>query len=441
MAKAVYDRQEIMELLNSLVNGSYQEVPPEQYPDPGEQEIVRIINTLYRQREHVQRTWSDTLQRSEKRLREIIETTPVGICITNQSGNFEYVNPPYCRLYQYDAAELLGKHFTTVVPEGDRDRLSNLHEEFMGRRWELRGEWTVQRKDGSRLIILADAAYIIDVDEQPKKVTFVVDITDRKRAEEQLQETVSRLHSEIEERKHIEKVKREVERIIQHDLRNPLNGILTATELLLRDDLSQSQKELALLIRESGRKLNTMINSSMDIVRMEEGSYTLEVQQLNLFDLLSDCRAETIGIARKYGVRLVFEVDGEPIDWNAHFTVYGEEIYLEDMLVNLIRNAIEASQPDDEVRVSVTTGDPYVVDIHNPAPIPHEIRSRFFERYSTFGKSSGSGLGTYVARLIARVHNGDIDFTSEQSNGTHLIVRVPRSVVRKGSLEQAAGNV
>ncbi|TVR30006.1 MAG: PAS domain S-box protein [Spirochaetaceae bacterium] len=429
MAKAVHDRQEIMKLLNSLVNGNYQELPPEQYPDSEEREFVRIINTLYRQRQQIQQSWSDTLQRSEKRLREIIETTPVGICITNQSGNFEYVNPPYCRLYQYEAAELLGKHFTTVVPEGDRDSLTELHEEFMGGRCELRGEWTVRRKDGSLLNILADAAYIVDVDEQPKKVTFVVDITDRKRAEEQLQETVSRLHSEIEERKRIEKVKREVERIIQHDLRNPLNGILTATELLLRDDLSESQKELALLIRESGRKLNTMINSSMDIVRMEEGSYTLEVQQLNLFHVLSDCRAETIGIARKYGVRLVFEVDGEPIDWNAHFTVYAEEIYLEDMLVNLIRNAIEASQPNDEVRVSVTTGDPYVVDIHNPAPIAHEIRDRFFERYSTFGKPDGNGLGTYIARLIARVHNGDIDFTSNQSDGTHLIVSMPRSVV------------
>ncbi len=429
MAKAVYDRQEIMKLLNSLVTGSYQELAPEQYSDSEEREIVRIINTLYRQRQQIQQSWSETLQRSEKRLREIIETTPVGICITNQSGSYEYVNPPYCRLYQYEAAELLGKHFTMVVPEGDRDRLTELHEEFMGGRCELRGEWTVRRKDGSLLNILADAAYIVDVDEQPKKVTFVVDITDRKRAEEQLQETVSRLHSEIEERKRIEKVKREVERIIQHDLRNPLNGILTATELLLRDDLSESQKELALLIRESGRKLNTMINSSMDIVRMEEGSYTLEVQQLNLFDVLSDCRAETIGIARKYGVKLVFEADGEPIDWNAHFTVYGEEIYLEDMLVNLIRNAIEASQPDDEVRVSVTTSDPYVVDIHNPAPIPHEIRDRFFERYSTFGKPDGNGLGTYIARLIARVHNGDIDFTSDQSDGTHLIVRMPRSVV------------
>ncbi|TVQ37984.1 MAG: PAS domain S-box protein [Spirochaetaceae bacterium] len=429
MAKAAHDRQEIMQLLDSLVNGSYRELSPERYPDHEEREIVRLVNMLYRQRQQIQQSWSESLQRSEKRLREVIETTPVGICITNADGIFEYVNPPYCRLYQYRPEELLGKHFTLVVPESERGRLSELHGEFMGRRWELRGEWTVQRKDGSQLSILADAAYIIDIDERPKKVTFVVDITDRKRAEQQLHETVARLHNEIEERKRIEKIKREVERIIQHDLRNPLNGILTATELLLRDDLTESQKELALLIRDSGRKLNTMINSSMDIVRMEEGSYELALQDLNLFDILSDCRAETIGLARKYDVALIFEVDGRAIDWNAQFSVHGEEIYLEDLLVNLIRNAVEASKPGDQVRISVTTGDPYRIDIHNPAVVPAEIRGSFFERYSTFGKPNGNGLGTYIARLIARVHGGDVDFTTNETEGTHLTVTLPRSQI------------
>lgn len=426
MGKALHDKQEIMNLLNSLVNGTYREVPPEQFSDQEAQDIIRLINKLYDQRKQIQQTWSMNLERSEKRLREIIETTPVGICITNEDGVFEYVNPPYCRLYQYRPEDLLGRHFTVVVPDADRSRLSNLHAEFMGRRWELRGEWRVQRKDGEALNILADAAYIVDIDGKPKKVTFVVDITDRKRAEEQLQQTVTRLHDEIEERKRIEKMKREVERIIQHDLRNPLNGILTATELLLRGELSKEQQELALLIQESGKKLHTMINSSMDIVRMEEGSYELKAQELNLIDVLSVCLSETVGLARKYGVKLLFEVNGAPVDWNDQFVIFGEEVYLEDLIVNLIRNAIEASETGDEVRVRATTGDPYRIDIHNRAAVPEEIRDCFFERYSTYGKKNGNGLGTYIARLIARVHGGDVDYTTDERDGTHLVVALPR---------------
>ncbi len=426
MGKALHDKQEIMNLLNSLVNGTYRELPPEQFSDQEAQDIIRLINTLYDQRRQIQQTWSYNLERSEKRLREIIETTPVGICITNEDGIFEYVNRPYCRLYQYSPEELVGRHFTVVVPDADRDRLSDLHAEFMGRRWELRGEWRVQRKDGEPLNILADAAYIVDIDGHPKKVTFVVDITDRKRAEEQLQLTVTQLHAEIEERKRIEKMKREVERIIQHDLRNPLNGILTATELLLRGELTQEQQELALLIQESGKKLHTMLNSSMDIIRMEEGSYTLNAQELNLIDVLSDCMSETVGLARKYGVRLLFEVNGTPVDWNDEFVIYGEEVYLEDLIVNLIRNAIEASEAGNEVLVRATTGERYVIDIHNSAAVPEEIRDCFFERYSTFGKRNGNGLGTYIARLIARVHGGEVNYTTDAHEGTHLIVTLPR---------------
>jgi PAS domain S-box-containing protein len=277
---------EVKRLLNELLNDRYREIPLEQVNDQEERELVRTINSLYHQRQASMSVYQDNLKRSEQRLREIIETTPVGICITNSEGIYEYVNKPYCRLYQYEPEELLGAHFTKVVPAHDRTRLTNLHEEFMGRRWELRGEWSVLRKDGQEINILADAAYIVDVDGRPKKVTFVVDITDRKRAEEQLREMVERLNQEIEERKRVERIKQEVERLIQHDLRNPLNGILNAAELLLRDNPTESQRELLVMIKESGNKLNTMISSSMDLVRMEEGTYELELQQINVADLL-----------------------------------------------------------------------------------------------------------------------------------------------------------
>ena len=423
---AQHNMQEIMRLLDAVVNDSYQVVEPESYPDQDQQQLIRTINEIFAQKQQIHDQHRESLGRSEKRLREIIETTPVGICITSEDGIFEYVNPPYCRLYGYEQQELIGKHFTIVVPESQRHRLSNLHAEFMGRRWELRGEWTVQRKDGTPMNILADAAYIIDVDERPKKVTFVVDITDRKRAEEQLHHTVHRLNEEIEQRTRIEKIKGEVERIIQHDLRNPLNGILTATELLLRDDLTDHQRELAVLIQESGKKLNTMISSSMDFVRMEEGTYELQVQELNLVDILSDVRSEIIGIARSQGVKLHFVVNGASIDWNDVFLVYGEEVYLEDLLVNLVRNAVEASSEGESVTISIGTGDTCVIDIHNAGVIPVEIRHRFFERYTTFGKRNGNGLGTYIARLITRAHNGSIRFTTEEGEGTHLVVELPR---------------
>jgi PAS domain-containing protein len=58
---------------------------------------------------------ADAVRRSEARLRTIIDSTPLGICITNEDGIFEYVNDAYCRIYGYAPTELIGEHFTKIV--------------------------------------------------------------------------------------------------------------------------------------------------------------------------------------------------------------------------------------------------------------------------------------------------------------------------------------
>lgn len=114
---------------------------------------------------------------------DVIEKAPVGICITNQDYRYEYVNPTYCRIYGYTYDELVGRQFTVVVPEEYRKDLEDLHDKFMNQERELEGEWTVVTKSGEQRTILANAAYVVDAVGRPKKITFVLDITARKRAE------------------------------------------------------------------------------------------------------------------------------------------------------------------------------------------------------------------------------------------------------------------
>jgi PAS domain S-box-containing protein len=129
----------------------------------------------------------------EKTMLDVIEKTPVGICITNEEHLFEYVNPAYCRLYGWTWDELIGRPFTTVVPPEHRATMIELHDRFMRREYELEGEWEVVRKDGTRLNILANAAYVVDERGRPRKITYVVDITARRRAEAERDRLAARL--------------------------------------------------------------------------------------------------------------------------------------------------------------------------------------------------------------------------------------------------------
>ena len=129
-------------------------------------------------------------------LEKIIEKTPIGFCITDAEGYHELVNSAYCNIYSYAEEELLGEHFSIVATEDNKEELTELHDHFINGNSELRGEWEVKDKDGDRKIILADATRIKGPDEQYKKVTFVIDITRRKKLEEKLKQANEQLQEE-----------------------------------------------------------------------------------------------------------------------------------------------------------------------------------------------------------------------------------------------------
>ncbi len=424
------DLATVTALLRQIASGKFTPVTVDDDPDSPVGEFAAAVNDLAEQREEIVRSYNADLKQSEGRLRGIIESTPVGICITDENGYYEYANPTYCKLYQYEPEELIGNHFTLVVPDEYRDELIRLHDEFMGRRYELRGEWSVKKKSGEIMNIIADAAYIIDVDGRPKKVTFVLDISERKRAEQMLKQTVDRLNDEMRQREELEKVKAQVERMIRHDLRNPLNGIIAAAEILMVDDISDEHRDLCMIIRESGRKLNTMLSSSMDLIKMEEGTYELRPRPVNLVEVMQEVRRECDPLAAGTGVRMAFKIDGDEPEWSEQIPIEGEKLYLSTALANIVRNAVEASSKSDTVTISVTTGDPYEIEVHNSGVVPEEIRGVFFDRYATSGKKNGTGLGTYVAALVTRVHRGEISFTTSERDGTSVLITFPARQAR-----------
>jgi len=99
-----------------------------------------------------------------------------------------------------------------------------------------------------------------------------------------------------------------------------------------------------------------------------------------------------------------------------------------------VKNAVEASPRDRDVVVSCRI-EPREIrfDIHNQGAIPEAVKSRFFEKYVTHGKSNGTGLGTYSAQLIAKAHGGRIAFNTSEAEGTTVTAILPRGANQIGS--------
>ena len=156
----------------------------------------------------------------------------------------------------------------------------------------------------------------------------------------------------------------------------------------------------------------------------------LHPEDLSLREVVRSAISEVQSIGEPDGITVTLRSADGPD------TVQGERIHLENLFSNLIRNAIEASRPNESVTVNIQRDTDFLIDIHNSGVIPADIRDRFFDQYVTSGKPDGSGIGTYVARLIAEVHGGSIDFSTAADTGTHLYVRLPFEAPTQSGIQE-----
>ncbi|MFP4427856.1 MAG: ATP-binding protein [Desulfovermiculus sp.] len=232
---------------------------------------------------------------------------------------------------------------------------------------------------------------------------------------------------DVTERKRLERQRKDVEQIVRHDLKSPLNGIFGMAQLL-EMDLHSGDEHLEYVqhIKGSVHKLLHMIHSSMDLHRMEEGTYRVQAAEVDLLEILASLQKEWQHLANKKNLKMQILVNGQPPGPDQTLVIEGEKDKLESMLANLVVNALEASPPAQKVTFSITSvKDSLHIDIHNWGEIPEQIKDHFFERYVTAGKERGTGLGTYSARLVARAHGGDISFSSSVQAGTNLFIDLP----------------
>lgn len=231
---------------------------------------------------------------------------------------------------------------------------------------------------------------------------------------------------DITDRKSLEALRDDIDNIIRHDLKSPLNGIINLPRLIIEDDnLTPEQAEYLLYIEQSGRKMLRQVEMSLDIMKIERGRFNSAPEPLDLLAVLRDILGGMQDAFRRKGCSAALELDGRTAEAGEAFMVLAEERLCSPLFANLLQNALEASPAGGVVRVGLWTGPAPAVRIRNLGEVPPEIRERFFEKYVTSGKARGTGLGTYSASLFARVQGGDVLLDCSEAGATTVEVRLP----------------
>lgn len=282
------------------------------------------------------------------------------------------------------------------------------------------------RRDGNTFWV--HAQFVRTNCKPPTALVSFVMIDDRVRAEEALRESQRKLASQERElsvqfdaAKTTLHARQEVERLAQHDLRSPLKSIEAAAALLRKGRvLSTREEHLLSSIENTAARALSMVTMSLDLYRMEEGTFRFVPETIDLVTIGRSVIAELGHHARSKNLRLEFDAA------TAGLKAIGNHLLTTSVVENLVRNALEAAPEYSVVTLGLYQGARVGLLIHNDGEVSELVRDDFFEKYVTHGKQGGLGLGTYSARLIARAQGGDLTMTSSAENGTLLVLKLRR---------------
>jgi two-component system, sensor histidine kinase and response regulator len=240
-------------------------------------------------------------------------------------------------------------------------------------------------------------------------------------------------HRQLEHKNvELEKLNQEKSRFLSlaaHDLRNPLNIIYTAADLIseeLKDKTSTETIEFLELIKRSSKFMRGLLKELLDVSVIDFGKPSIYLEPVDLTDLIRN----NVSLNRVIAARKQITVELNVIDNLPILNLDRNKI--EQVLNNLISNAIKYSYPQSKVTINTKVdGSNVIISVHDSGQgIPSNEMSRLFKpfpRISVKGTSgeSSTGLGLVIVRKIVEAHNGKVGVESQEKVGTTFYVSLP----------------
>jgi signal transduction histidine kinase/CheY-like chemotaxis protein len=232
---------------------------------------------------------------------------------------------------------------------------------------------------------------------------------------------------------------------MSHELRTPLNGILGFAQVLLRDPgLSAEQREQVNTLHEAGRHLLELVNSLLDLSKIEAGKLDLHTKDVALRPLLEGCAGLLAPEVDRKGLTLALDIAaGTPA------AVEADALRVRQMLLNLLSNAVKFTPPGGRVdfrAAPLGEGRPGIrIEVQDTGPgVPPEKRHLLFEDFSQLfpvagaGEGAGTGLGLAISARLAAAMGGRIGCDAEIRQGALFWVELPLKEVALPAAAPAA---
>ena len=370
------------------------------------------------------------LQDRTAEIEALISHAPIGLAFFDREHRFVRINQQLAETRGISIEDHLGRTLREIAP-GSADKVGVVLERVFATgevvpEVEVTGE--PNGPSGAQRHYLCGLFPVRGRDEITAVGTFVVDITERKQAEQEL--AAARTGAEAASH-----AKSEFLANMSHELRTPMTAILGFTDILLSRQHDEKSRQQLKTIKRNGEHLTQILNDILDLSRIEAGRLAVVRERFSLVELLEDVRALMQVRAHEKGLPLLIEYEG-----TVPLRVEGDRTRLRQILVNLVNNAIKFTdeghvrlvvallQDDDAPRLELRVEDSGI-------GISPDLVHRLFEPFvqgdaSGQRRHGGTGLGLGICRRLTEMLGGDIRVESKPGVGSVFSVRVPAGDLR-----------
>jgi PAS domain S-box-containing protein len=372
---------------------------------------------------------ADRLRQAEDRLRVLLDSMhDYAICMLGIDGQIETWNAGAERLFGYSGDEIIGRNAAVFYAEAEREvDLPAEHLRTAFEQGRLECECPCVRRDGAGFDALVLFTLMRSPGGTPRSFSLVVrDITERKRLEGDLRLRADQLSA-------ANRAKEDFLATLSHELRTPLNAMLGWTRLLRMGKLDAPARTRALdTIERNAHLQEQLITDILDVSRMVTGRLRLGLRPMELEPIVDAAVDALRPAAEAKGIDLSCSITGAG-------TVMGDPDRLQQVLWNLLANAIKFTASGGRVSVSLArVGPNAVVTVADTGEgIPSTLLPFIFDRFTQGDVSvtrphGGLGLGLSIVRHIVELHGGQVSATSAgPGSGASFAVHLPLRAVQR----------
>ncbi len=375
---------------------------------------------------------NETVRRSEEKYRGIIENLELGILEVDNNDKIIKAYPQFCKLSGYREDELLGNSPLELFLDEDSKEIMLGQNEARRKGISSVYEVALRKKNGEiAWVLISGAPYYNQKGKLEGSVGIHLDITDRKRIEEELRSAKLRAEK-------MNDTKELFLANISHEIRTPMNAIVGMAELLENSALTETQNNYVAAIQSSSNNLLILINDLLDFSKIDSGNISLEMVPFKVKDVVQNTLEILKLKAEENVVKLITEIDNKIPN-----VMIGDPVRLGQVMINLVGNAVKFTS-NAKVTIKVILIEKRKSNfklkfsvIDEGIGISSDELDYIFEDFSQAKDSTnrlygGTGLGLSISKKLVTIMGSELKVKSELHKGSEFYF----SISLKESLEK-----